>query len=43
MTIEKFKGLNPDIVLDDQAILLVKGGDDPPPWPEDPDEFDPVG
>ena len=43
MTIEKFKGLHPDVVLDDQAIVLVKGGGDPPPWPEDPDEWDPVG
>ncbi len=43
MTFEKFKGLHPDIVLDDQTTVLVKGGYDPPPWPEDPDEFDPVG
>jgi|GEM_PF-2555416 len=43
MTIEKFKGLHPDLVVDEKSIVFIKGGGDPPPWPEDPDEFDPGG
>ena len=35
MTIEKFKGLHPSIEMDDQTITFVKGGGDPPPWPDD--------
>lgn len=37
-TLEQFKGLNPDVVLDGKELVEIKGGDDPPPWVWDDDD-----
>lgn len=37
-TLEQFKGLNPDVVLDGRELVAIKGGGDPPPWQWPPDD-----